>query len=210
MKKVITLFFLALAIFYSDHLFAFQQKISPKETVDGMLKEVFAVLRDCPGGKFSLRAQKSKLFDIASRYVDLDEVAPRVVGVQWSNQPPEKREEFKKLFREIVFESYIDRLDSYKCKNETVYYEAEIITGSNASVRTRVKVENEPDIVIEYRLKGKNVEWKIYDVVIEGISVVQNYRSQFSEILRNRTFDYLLEMLRKKVQAKTGVETEKT
>ncbi len=175
---------------------------SPTQVIRTMVDEVMSVLRNCQNGTFSVRDHRTELFDIASRYVDLDEIAPRVIGPTWRDQSKEQQEEFKRLFRELVFESYVDRLDSYKCKEEKVSYEGETTAGSTVTVKTRVSAYHTSDVIIEYRLKRKSQGWKIYDVVVEGISIVQNYRSQFSDILRKQSFADLLTLLHQKVQSR--------
>ncbi|MGC8719761.1 MAG: MlaC/ttg2D family ABC transporter substrate-binding protein [Thermodesulforhabdaceae bacterium] len=172
---------------------------SPTLVIKSMIKEVFDILnRSCSQGH-SIRAHRNELFDVASRYVDLDEVAPRVVGPSWREQSREAQEEFKKLFREMVFMNYSDRLERFACEEERVSYEGEEVQGNIARVRTRIESPRQGEAVIEYRLKKKPTGWKIYDVVVEGISMVQNYRSQFSEILQKQSFAQMLDILRNKV-----------
>ncbi|MEJ5300642.1 MAG: ABC transporter substrate-binding protein [Thermodesulforhabdaceae bacterium] len=173
---------------------------TPTKIISSMVDEVFAVLnKGCAQGR-SVRSYREELYQVALKYVDLDEVAPRVVGPVWRDQTKEAQEEFKKLFREVVFSSYADRLERYACAQKKVIYENDEIQGSIARVRSRVQSPDQGEAQIEYRLKKKPTGWKIYDVVVEGVSMVQNYRSQFADILRRQSFAQMLDMLRNKVE----------
>jgi len=172
---------------------------TPTKVISTMVDEVFAVLqKGCAEGR-SVAFHRDELYQVALKYVDLDEVAPRVIGPVWREQSREAQEEFKRLFREVVFQSYADRLDQYACSQNKVIYEGEEVQGTIARVRTRVKSPDQGDVQIEYRLRKKPSGWKIYDMVVEGVSMVQNYRSQFTEILRRQNFAQMLDMLRQKV-----------
>jgi len=172
---------------------------APTKVISTMVDEVFAVLnKSCAEGR-SVTVHRDELYRIASKYIDLDEVAPRVVGPAWREQSKEAQEEFKRLFREMVFQSYADKLERYACSQRKVAYEGEEVQGAIARVRTRVQSPDQGDVQIEYRLKKKPSGWKVYDMVVEGVSMVQNYRSQFSYILQRQNFAQVLDMLRQKV-----------
>jgi len=172
---------------------------TPTKVISTMVDEVFAVLNKSCADKHSITLHRDELYQVALKYVDLDEVAPRVVGPVWREQSKEAQEEFKKLFREMVFRNYADRLERYACSQKKVTYEGEEIQGAIARVRTRVQSPEQGDVQIEYRLKKKPSGWKIYDMVVEGVSMVQNYRSQFADILQKQNFAQMLDMLRQKV-----------
>jgi phospholipid transport system substrate-binding protein len=174
---------------------------TPTAAIKSMTNEVFGILNKTCAEKRSVKDYRNELFNVASKYVDLDEVAPRVIGPQWKEQSKEAQEEFKKLFREMVFMNYADRLERYACEEEKVFYDGEEIQGNIARVKTRVQSPNQGEAAIEYRLKKKPYGWKIYDVVVEGVSMVQNYRSQFSDILQKQNFAQMLDMLRNKVKS---------
>ena len=123
------------------------------------------------------------------------------LGPHWKNQTPVKQQEFVKIFEELLFNTYLDRVDIYTCSNEKVLYDNEMIEGSSAVVKTRVNGYKEKDVAIDYRLRLKDGEWKVYDVVVEGISLVNNYRQQFNAILAKESFDGLLKRMQEKLAA---------
>jgi phospholipid transport system substrate-binding protein len=131
-------------------------------------------------------------------------MAKRALGPPWKDQPPEKQQEFVRLFKAVVFDSYVDKVEMYSGSMERIVYESEEIDGNYALVKTKVLGYKNTDIQAEYRLRFDAGEWKVYDVVIEGISLVNNYRSQFNSILANQSFDNLLKLLRQKAESQKG------
>ena len=112
-----------------------------------------------------------------------------------------KQQEFVKIFEQLLFNTYLDRVETYTCSNEQVLYDNEMIEGSSAVVKTRVSGYKEKDVAIDYRLRLKDGQWKVYDVVVEGISLVNNYRQQFNAILAKESFDGLLKRMQEKLAA---------
>lgn len=174
---------------------------APTRIISSMLDEVFGILEKSCSQGHSIRWNRDELYKVASRYVDLDEVAPRVIGPIWREQTKESQDEFKRLFREMVFMNYADRLERYACEKKKIFYNGEEVQGNIARVKTRVNSATQGEVLIEYRLKKKSEGWKIYDVVVEGVSMVQNYRSQFSDILQRQSFAQMLDMLKNKVSS---------
>jgi phospholipid transport system substrate-binding protein len=152
-----------------------------------------------PGQRFVLKHHRGEIEQIVRDYCDFAEMAMRSLGPSWKSQPPAKQQEFIKLFEQMLVNTYIDRVDTYACGDEKVIYDGESIDGNNGVVKSRVTNHKGREITIEYRLRLKNNEWKAYDVVIEGVSLVNNYRQQFSAILARESFDGLLNQMRSKV-----------
>ena len=136
---------------------------------------------------------------MVNHYFNFEEMARSALGHPWKEQPPEKRKEFTRLFTQLLFNTYVDRLQNYTGSNEKVFYDSQQVDGDYAVVKTHVLYQGN-NASLDYRLHMANGKWKVYDVVIEGISLVENYRSQFSSILANDSFDSLLQKLRAKVQ----------
>ncbi|NLI34185.1 MAG: ABC transporter substrate-binding protein [Deltaproteobacteria bacterium] len=147
-----------------------------------------------------LRQRRGEILQIVDQYFNFQEMARRALGRPWKDQPPEKQKEFVRLFKDLLFNTYVDRVESYTGGDERVLYDEERIEGDYARVRTRVSNYKTSDVQVEYRLRQENGEWKVYDVVVEGISFIDNYRSQFSSILAGESFDSLLDRLRQKVR----------
>ncbi|MEN6421998.1 MAG: ABC transporter substrate-binding protein, partial [Smithella sp.] len=117
----------------------------------------------------------------------------------WNNFNPAQRAEFVKLFEQILEKAYIDKILDYS--NEKVnFYQENMLSGNQAEIQSKI-ITSSKEIPIFYRMILKDGKWKVYDVVVENVSLVQNYRTQFSDILAKNTPDQLLEILRKKVKA---------
>jgi len=134
-----------------------------------------------------------------SEYFNFEEMAKRALGRPWKDQTPDKRQEFSQLFKQLLFNTYINRLENYTGSNERVFYDSEKLDGDYALVKTHILYQGNNNISIDYRLHADGERWKVYDVVVEGISFVDNYRGQFASILTNESFDSLLKRLRQKV-----------
>jgi len=177
-------------------------EVAPIDVIRNGTEQVLAILGQCePGKHLKISAHREELRKIVSQYFDFDEMAVRVLGIYWKRQKPEDREEFKRLFKELLFRAYVDKYDDYECGSEEVLYEGQIIRGPYALVKTKIHGlrDRDTDVVVEYRLKKKKDGWKVYDVIVEGISLIQNYRSQFKSLLVKESFQSLLERMRKKL-----------
>jgi phospholipid transport system substrate-binding protein len=132
----------------------------------------------------------------AVRLFDFVELSKRTLGLNWNKFTPEQRKEFVGLFETILKGAYIDKITAYT--NEQVNFTKEVPL-SEATVEVQSDVVTKSGLVsINYRVIKKDNEWKVYDVVIEGVSLISNYQSQFREILANNPPEKLLETLRKK------------
>lgn len=148
----------------------------------------------------SLRQRKDEIQLIVSQYFNFEEMAKSALGRPWKEQSPEKRQEFAKLFKQLLFNTYINRLENYTGSNEQVFYDSEKLDGDYALVKTHILYQGNNNMSIEYRLHQDGGRWQVYDVTVEGISFVDNYRGQFRSILTNESFDSLLIRLRQKVE----------
>lgn len=171
---------------------------SPLTYIQAEVEKVFQVLRQYPvdGDAETMRQRREAIRKIIDESFDADEMARRALGKYWREQPPEKLEEFTKLFYWRLYNFYILRIETYS--DEKVMYGEEKIVRDLAAVSTRISSKRYPEFDIEYRLKRFGDGWKIYDVVIEGVSLISNYRSQFTGFLSKKSFDELLKALREK------------
>jgi phospholipid transport system substrate-binding protein len=129
---------------------------------------------------------------------DETELSKRSLSRNWKKLTPAQQEEFVRLFHQILENTYADRILAYK--NEKISFDREsLITSKQAEVFTRFFTAS-AEIPINYRLLLVNGNWKVYDIVIENVSLVQNYRTQFNDILSKNPPEKLLETLRKKVK----------
>jgi len=128
---------------------------------------------------------------------DFAEMAKRSLGSQWSRRSAQEQSEFVRLFSDLLEKSYIDKIESYN--GEKITYTRENQDQDRAEVFTKVITKKGEEFSVTYTLHATNGEWKIYDVVIENISLVNNYRAQFNRILAKSSFDELLRKLQAKV-----------
>jgi phospholipid transport system substrate-binding protein len=133
---------------------------------------------------------------IAIEIFDLSETARRALGRHWQGRTPAEREEFIQLFADLLEQSYIARIDEYG--GERIRYVGESIDGDYATVRARILTRKGTEVPVESRMLRRAERWLIYDVLIENISLVNNYRSQFDRIIRTSSFGELLRRLKEK------------
>lgn len=170
---------------------------APSETVKGHVDRVLDVLRD-PSlkGAAQEKVKKDKIRFISEKMFDYTELSRRTLGQNWKKFKAEQQQEFIELYKSILEGAYIDRIMSYTDEKIIVTKENPL-SEKTAEVQTTI-VTKKADIPIYYRVIQKGSEWRVYDVVIEGVSLVSNYRIQFAQILSNKSPEGLLDSLRKK------------
>ncbi|MFH1950784.1 MAG: ABC transporter substrate-binding protein [Pseudomonadota bacterium] len=131
---------------------------------------------------------------------DWEEMSKRTLATHWKKRTEKEKEEFTDLFGKLLERTYLDKVESYS--GEKVLYIDESVDGNYAVVRVKVVTKKETEILVEYRLKNKSGEWFVYDISIEGVSLVNNYRKQFNSILVRSSYRDLMEKLRTKVEGK--------
>jgi phospholipid transport system substrate-binding protein len=171
---------------------------APLETVKGRVNEVLDVLRDHSfKGESGKKAKKAKIRSISERMFDYNELARRTLAQNWHKFNQEQQKEFIELYKSILEDAYVDKIITYT--DEKVMFNKESpLTEKTVEVQTTI-VTKKADIPISYRVIQRDGTWRVYDVVIEGVSLISNYRTQFKEILANKSPDALLDTLRKKV-----------
>ena len=131
---------------------------------------------------------------IAHEAFDVQETARRALGRHWQARTPEERREFVGLFTDLLERTYISRIETYS--GERVVYAGDTVEGTEATVRTRLVTRDGKEVPIDYRMRRAGERWLVYDVVIEGVSLVANYRSQFNRIIQTSSYQELLSRLR--------------
>ena len=138
---------------------------------------------------------------ILSRF-DFREMAKRSLGTHWRKRTREDKSEFSRLFTNFVEKVYLGRIESYN-NGEKFIYSNERIEGPYAEVRSKIVTSKGEEFQINYKLHRVGEEWKIYDVVVENISLINNYRSQFNRIITKTSYDELVSMMRQKLSKTT-------
>jgi len=131
---------------------------------------------------------------------DWEEMARRSLAVHWAKRTTEERKEFVRLFGDLVERTYMKKVEDYS--GEKVLYEGETKEGDYSSVRVKIVTKKGEDIPVEYHLKKEREDWFVYDVSIEGVSLINNYRTQFNSILSQSSYENLVKRLREKVELK--------
>jgi phospholipid transport system substrate-binding protein len=170
----------------------------PLESVKGYVDKVLDVLRD-PSLKAesAKKAKKERIRAISEKMFDFTELSKRTLAQNWSKFSPEQQKEFVELYTSLLEDTYANKIMAYS--DEKIVFSKEVaLTEKTVEVQSRV-LRNNGDIPLYYRVILKDGVWRVYDVVIEGVSLINNYRSQFREILSNKPPESLLDTLRKKV-----------
>ena len=170
---------------------------TPMETVETGVNKVLKTLSD-PAFKTQSKDQQIATISTEIESVfDFQELSRRTLGREWKKFNAEQQTEFVKLFKELLQGVYADRLLAYS--DQKVIYDKELmLKKGRAEVQSYLQTSDGNKIPLFYRLTDKSGSWKVYDIVIEGVSMVKNYRTQFKEILSNGSPDKLLEILREK------------
>lgn len=170
---------------------------SVTDEVKGTVDQVVSIVSDAnlkkPQNETKRRAA---LKSTISRIFDYGEMAKRSLGVHWKARSSSEQKEFVALFATLLENSYANKIESYE--NEKILYEKEIIDGDYAEVKSRVVTAKRDEYSLDYRLLKKGSRWIVYDVVIEGVSLVSNYRSQFNKIIVNQGYGELVKKLKTK------------
>jgi phospholipid transport system substrate-binding protein len=181
-------------------LFAFPVYAGPPlDAVQTNVNKVLEVLRDPKLKAASAKeTEKEKLRLIYETMFDDVELSKRTLGKHWNSLNEAQRREFVLLFRQVLEKAYIDKILAYT--DEKILFGREtMVSETQAEVQTKI-VTASKEIPIAYRVILKDRVWKVYDVVIENVSLVMNYRTQFNDILEKNKPEQLLETLRKKVK----------
>ena len=171
---------------------------TPKETVESGVNNLLKTLGD-PAFKAQTKDQQiATLGTEIEKVFDFTELSKRTLGRDWKKMSAAQQTEFVKLFKQLLQGVYADRLLEYS--DQKVIFDKEITPKKGrAEVQSYLQTSDGKKIPLFYRLTDKGGSWKVYDVIIEGVSMVKNYRTQFRDILAKDSPDKLLEILRDKV-----------
>ena len=162
-----------------------------KNTIDTVIK--IAKDESLKSNKDDRRLAMQKAIDERFNY---PQMVRRSLGKTYDSLSDQKKQNFIKLFKGLLENSYASKLESYR--DEKINFLAEVVKGKYALVKTDV-VRSSSTIGVDYKLILGNGEWKVYDFVIEGVSMVRNYKAQFTKIIRRDSYEALVEKLTKKI-----------
>jgi phospholipid transport system substrate-binding protein len=168
---------------------------APTDELRDGVDRVFKILRDPQmAGEVNATRRRSAIFTAADTIFDFGEMAKRSLGQHWTARTPVERTRFIALFTELIQQSYISKIDQHG--KATMTFGGETIEGGHAAVRTTIPLSNGSEMPLEYRMHNRDARWRVYDLSIDGVSLVSNYRAQFNKIIRIDSFDVLVTKLR--------------
>ena len=173
-----------------------------KQSVD----KVLAILNDPTlKGTGNSQERRQKVKEIIYSRFDFDEMAKRSLGPQWQKRSPDEQKQFVELFTSLLEHTYLDNIESYN--GEKIRFLNERQDKDFAEVNTKIINSKGQEFSLDYRLQNANGDWKVIDVVIENISVVNNYRAQFNRLLAKSSFAELLETMKQKKLSRPGAKS---
>jgi phospholipid transport system substrate-binding protein len=172
--------------------------VGPTEQTHIAADQIIALLQD---RALDLPERNRRITELVKANFDFTSMAQAVLGTHWRSASPEQRQRFIDLFSELLEATYRGRLEAYTAEyaGEHVQYVKETIKGDRAQVDTTV-VTKTAQIPISYRMIQNQDQWRVYDVVIEGVSLVRNYRGTYDEILSKEGFDGLFARMESKTK----------
>lgn len=173
---------------------------SPLDMIRSTTNQALAVLADPSGqGKEQHQQQIERMWEIVLPRFDTDDIAQRSLGVHWRTLTEDQRKEFARLYIQLVKKNYGSTLERYTTDAQ-FFFDRENIDGDHAEVQTRIMVPSqENSFSVIYRLHRAGDQWLIHDVVAENVSLVQNYRNQFSRLIAQSSAEGLLDALKRKI-----------
>ena len=163
----------------------------PTDQLRTYTDQVLKVLED---PALSLPERRETVKHLAEQVFEVTETAKRALGQHWLQRTPAEREEFVKLFANLLEQTYINRIDEFG--GEKLTYVSEQIDGDRAVVKARVTTKKGTDVPVESRLLQRDTRWLIYDILVENLSLISNYRSQFDRVIRTTSYEELVKRLK--------------
>jgi phospholipid transport system substrate-binding protein len=169
----------------------------PTEEIRTAIDQGIEILKSAKLDNSKQRSQViNQLREIVYTRFDFEEMAKRSLGSHWRRLNPQQQKEFVSAFTELLETTYADKIDLYE--GQQVEYIGETIDKNYAEVNTRVIGKNRQTYTVDYKLHEIGAKWRIYDVIAENISLVNNYRSQFNRVIVNSSIEELIKRIRQK------------
>jgi len=167
----------------------------PTDQLKATIDQVLATIQD-PALRQPAKTEerRQKIRAIANEVFDWPEIGKRALARHWEARSPKEREEFSALFADLLERSYAGKIEGYS--GEKIVYEKETVEGDQATVRTKLVTKAGTQIPIDYRMQQAGERWRVYDVLIENVSLVGNYRSQFNRIIQQSGYADLIQRLK--------------
>jgi phospholipid transport system substrate-binding protein len=167
--------------------------LGPLELVKSSLSRVLTIVQSQSASATQAGKRRAEIRQAAVEMFDFDDMSRRILAQHWKDGSPQEQEEFVRLFTELLERAYLTSIGTYPLASIT--FQDESINGAYAQVRSRMSGGRGGNVAIEYRLFESDGRWAVYDVAVDGISLISSYRSQFNSILRRSSFAELLQGL---------------
>lgn len=169
--------------------------VTPTEQIRETVDKLLLILKDPRlKGESKKSERRAKLREVLYQRFDFTEMAKRALGSEWRRHTAQEQQEFVRLFTDLLESAYLDKIESYS--GEKVKYLKERQDNDLATVETRLEDARGQEYSLDYRLRNVNGDWKVYDVIIENISLVNNYRAQFNRVLARSSWADLLKRMK--------------
>jgi phospholipid transport system substrate-binding protein len=165
----------------------------PLQLVSSSIFRVMRIVRLKPGDVTETRKRQAEIRQAAVELFDFDEISYRLLGQRWTDASLQEQQDFVAIVTELLQGAYLNTLGSYPLA--TMTFQGETISGSYAQVESQMAT-GKSSLAIEYRLIERDGQWGVYDIALDGVSLVSNYRSQFTSMLKRMSFAQVLDRLR--------------
>ncbi len=170
------------------------------EQLKGSIEKIIPILEDpaLTGGsraqerRSAVRAATNEIFDFA-------ESARRTLGRHWDSRTEREQQEFTQLFGDLLGRAFISKLE--REGGVRITYTGESVDGDLGTVKTKITTKNGSELPVDYQVLRRENRWRVYDVLIEGVSLMQNYRAQFTKIIQTSSYEELVQKLKAKQQS---------
>ena len=175
----------------------------PTDQLRGSIDLILKIVTDPELKKEAKTLERRKrIREVVNQIFDFTEISQRCLGRHWQARTPAEREQFVALFGDLLENAYITKIESYS--GEKIQYPGDTIEGDLAIVKTRIVTKQETEIPVDYRMFLNNGRWAVYDVSIEGISLIGNYRTQFNAVIQRSGYPELVAKLTAKRDERPG------
>ena len=170
----------------------------PTDKIKDTTDKILAIVADAGlKGPEKEEQRRGLIRSVLDERFDWEEMAHRSLGQHWAKMSADELKEFIGLYRKLLERSYLNKVESYS--GEKVVYLGDKVDGAYSAVKVKILTTKDQKIDVEYRMKNKDQDWLVYDIFIQGVSLVNNYRAQFNSILTQSTYQQLIQRLRDKI-----------
>jgi phospholipid transport system substrate-binding protein len=169
---------------------------APLDLMRTTVDKAIQILKDPEPSSADKKKRVDRLRDVLNAIFDYEEMAKRALGPHWRQRTPAEQEEFVKLFRDFLEKVYSEKMFLYA--GEKVRFGREVIDNEFAQVESTIIQSKGEEIAVVYKLRLVNGQWRVYDAIVENISIVNNYRSQFDRVISSSSYEELVKRLRGK------------